>query len=86
MVKLTGYDSKWQWKELIISNPKPYEQMAEWPSWFPEKSNGEPMWCEYLMWDRAKDINYPMLLAYKYYNDPENDAEVKRRMKYAEGE
>lgn len=78
--------SSWKWRELIISNPKPYEQMAEFPSWFPEKSNGEPMWCEYLMWDRAKDINYPMLLAYKYYNDPENDAEVERRMDYAKGE
>lgn len=86
MVKLTGYDSKWQWRELIISNPKPYEQMAEWPSWFPEKSNGEPMWCEYLMWDRARDNNYPIMLAYKYYNDPENDAEVKRRMDYMKGE
>jgi hypothetical protein len=86
IVKLTGYDSKWEWRELIISNSEPYEKMAEWPSWVPEKSNGEPMWCEYMMWDSAKDANYPMLLAYKYFNDPENDAEVERRMEYSKGD
>ena len=85
MVKLTGYDSSWQWKELIISNPKPYHQMCEWPSWT-DKSGGEPAWCEYLMWDYAKDSWYPMTLMYKYCNDPENDAEVKRRMDYQKGE
>lgn len=86
LVKLSGWGMQsWQWKELVISNPKPYEQMAEWPSWTDE-SGGEPMWCEYLMWERAKDIEYPMLLAYKYYNDPENDTEVERRMEYARKE
>ena len=82
LVKLSGYDSGWNWKEIVISNPKPYREMAEWPSWCTEKSGGEPMWCEYLMWESAKDSRYPMLLAYKYYNDPENDAEVERRMKW----
>jgi hypothetical protein len=76
LVRLNAYD-----RELIISNPKPYQEMAEWPSWTNE-SDGEPAWCEYLMWDRAKDSNYPMKLTYKYYNDPENDAEVERRMAY----
>lgn len=85
LVKLTGWGSDWEWKELVISNPKPYREMAEWPSWS-DKSNGEPMWCEYLMWDYAKDYRYPMLLAYKYIDDPENNAEVERRMKYARGE
>lgn len=73
LVRLHAYD-----RELIISNAKPYHQMAEWPSWTDE-SGGEPMWCEYLMWDRAKDSEYPMKLMYKYYDDPENDAEVERR-------
>ena len=86
LVKVSGYDSGWKWKELIISNPKPYQEMAEWPSWWTKKSDGEPMWCEYLMWERAKSVNYPILLAYKYYNDPENDAEVERRMAYSKGE
>ena len=82
LIKLSGYDSGRQWRELVISNPKPYEQMVEWPSWS-DRSNGEPAWCEYLMWDYAKDSWYPMTLGYKYFNDPENDAEVERRMKYA---
>ena len=86
MVKLTGYDSNWKWRELIISNSEPYEKMAEWPSWVPEKSNGEPAWCEYLMWDSAKDSWYPAVLAYKYFNDPENDTEVERRLNYGKGE
>lgn len=86
LVKLEGYGmSSWQWKELIISNPKPYEQMAEWPSWT-DKANGEPMWCEYLMWDAAKGSEYPAMLAYKYFNDPDNDAEVERRLAYGKAE
>ena len=86
LVKLRGYDSNWERKELIISDPKPYHEMAEWPSWS-EKSDGEPMWCEYLMWESAKDSWYPLLLTRKYYNDPETDAEVERRMKWhKEGE
>lgn len=87
LVKLRGYGmTSWQRKELVISNPKPYEQMAEWPSWCIEKSGGEPMWCEYLMWESSKDHEYPMLLSYKYIDDPENDAEVERREKWRKEE
>lgn len=85
LVKLSGYDSGWQWRELVISDAKPYEQMAEWPSWS-DKSDGEPAWCEYLMWESAKDSWYPMLLQYKYVNDPDNDAEVERREKWRKEE
>lgn len=86
LVKLSSWGmTSWQWKEIVISDPKPYEKMMEWPSWS-DRSGGEPAWCEYLMWDSAKDSWYPMTLMYKYYNDPENDAEVKRRMDYAKGE
>ena len=38
------------------------------------------------MWDRAKNYDYPMKLAYKYFNDDENDKEVERRVKYIKGE
>ena len=48
----------------------------------PEKEYNEPTWCEYLMFSRAKNSDYPMLLGYKYYGDEENDAEVERRMDY----
>lgn len=80
LVKLRAYD-----REMVISNPKPYEQMLEWAS-LSAGGTGEPCWCEYLMWDRAKDSEYPMKLAYKYFNDPENDAEYERRKAYEEGD
>ena len=83
-IKLTGYkamSSTYEPTTLVISDPKPYKQMEEWPSWC-EESHGEPAWAEYLMWESAKNSWYPMKLAYKYYDDPENDAEVERRMAY----
>ena len=81
LIHLKGWN-----KEIIISNPKPYQEMAEWPSWWTKKSNGEPAWWEYLMWDQAKDSEYPLMLMYKHYNDPENDAEAERRLKYGREE
>ena len=80
LVKINDYS-----KEYVINDEcsisSPYCQMNEYPSWC-EESNGEPCWCEHLMWESAKNSMYPMLLAYKYINDPENDAEVERRRKY----
>ena len=80
LVKIKGYD-----KEYVINDScdydSPYSQMEEYPSWC-EESNGEPCWAEHLMWDKAKDSDYPMLLAYKYFADPENDAEVERRREF----
>ena len=80
LVRIYGYD-----KEYVINDRcdynSPYSLMNEWPSWC-EESNGEPCWAEHLMWDRAKGSDYPMLLAYKYFRDEENDAEVERRLKY----
>jgi len=80
LVRIQGYD-----KEYVINDnchyDSPYSQMEEYPSWC-EESDGEPCWAEHLMWDRAKDSSYPMLLAYKYFADPENDAEVERRREF----
>ena len=82
LVKINDYS-----KEYVINDncsiSSPYRLMNEYPSWC-EESNGEPCWCEHLMWESAKNSMYPMLLAYKYINDPENDAEVERRRKYRE--
>jgi len=63
-----------------------FYEMFEDPSWCNKTGMGEPNWCEYLMWDRAKKSDYPMELAYKYFNDKENDEEVERRIKYMRGE
>lgn len=65
----------------IISNYTPYKDMYEMTS----EGTGEINWCEYLMWDRAKDSWLPIILAYKYYADEENDREAERRINYNKG-
>jgi len=67
-------------RQKIFSNANPFDEMYEWPSWV--NKNGEPAWWEYLAWEPAKGIMYPMKLMYKYYNDAENDAEMARRIAY----
>lgn len=71
-----GYD-----KEVLIRDERgAYYNMFEVPSW--NNEDGSVNWCEYLLWERAKGLEYPLLLAYKYYRDDENDAEAERRLKY----
>lgn len=89
LVEIKGYDKstvirdrniqrkKYSWKSV-------FDELYEAPSWV-NKIKGEynePNWCEYLMYDTAKNSRYPMLLAYKYFNDEDNDKEVERRMDY----
>lgn len=53
--------------------------MFENPSW----CNGKEInWCEFMMWEKTKNSMYPMMLGYKYFDDEENETEVKRRIKY----
>ena len=85
LVEVKGYD-----KSTIIRNTyiqrkkysyrKVFDDLFEDPSWC--NDTGEPNWCEFMMYDRAKNSDYPMLLAYKYFADEENDEEVERRMNY----
>ena len=85
LVEVKGYD-----KSIVIRNyniqgkkysyHKVFDGLFEDPSWC--NDTGEPNWCEFMMYDRAKNSDYPMLLAYKYFADEENDEEVERRMKY----
>lgn len=63
LVKLKGSD-----RSIVISNPKPYREMEEGPSWF----NGEIAWAEYLMWERAEDSVYPKKLVQKYCSEKED--------------
>ena len=77
IVKISGsYEN-----DFIISDPGPYQSMEEPFSWMKE-SNGEPAWAEFLLWDRMKNGRYPLKLYYKYYEDPENDAEFERRAQW----
>lgn len=81
MLRLDGYSAKTgEKKSLTIGNPDQYRDMFESPSWVDER--GEPTWAEYMLYDRARGYGYPMMLAYKYLSDPENDAEVERRVAY----
>ena len=77
LVTVESYDG-----EMLIRDDEKFRKMEEWPTWSKMNNYGEPAWCEYLMWDRARDSDYPMMLAYKYFSDPENDAEVQRRLAY----
>ncbi len=65
-------------KRIILSDYEPFLKMFECPSWCNE--HHEPAWWEFMIWDKMKDSQYPMILGYKYFDDPENNAEVMRRM------
>ena len=89
LVEIKGYDKSTVIKDRNIQKEKysyksVFDGLFEDPSWCNDNKYGykEPNWCEFMMWDRAKDSNYPMTLAYKYFNDEENDKEVERRMNY----
>ena len=74
LVSIKGYD-----KSTIIKGDE-FMDLFEKPSWW--NNTGEVNWTEFMMWNRAKGSSYPMTLAYKYFNDEENDKEVERRMNY----
>ena len=38
-----------------------------------------------MMFEKAKDSDYPMMLAYKYFDDEENNKEVERRKTWKNG-
>lgn len=59
-----------------------FRKMYERPSWCFDSDSNEPSWAEAFMYETVKGDEYPMLLAYKYYTDEENDKEVERRMKW----
>lgn len=81
LVSIESYDG-----EMLIRDDEKFQAMLEDPSWCKTNKDKEPAWYEYLMWDRAAGTDLPLMLAYKYYADPEVDAEVERRMKYGRGE
>lgn len=85
LVEIKGYDKSTIIKDRNIQRKRysfksVFTGLFEKPSWC--NDTGEVNWAEYLMWDRMKDSNYPMMLAYKYFDDEENDKEVERRMSY----
>lgn len=88
LVKISGYNKSTIIKNYRVQNKKyswqnVFDNLFENPSWM--NDDGEVNWCEYMLYPRAKDSDYPMMLAYKYFNDKKNDEEVERRMKYERG-
>lgn len=89
LVEIKGYGKSTIIKNRNIQRKKysyrsVFDELFESPSW--NNDTGEVNWTEFMMWDRARDSGYPMTLAYKYFNDKENDEEVERRMRYWQGE
>lgn len=82
LIEIKGYDKSTVIKDRTVQN-KAYSWKSvfyglfEDPSWC--NDTGEPNWTEFMMFEKAKDSNYPMMLAYKYFDDEENDKEVERR-------
>lgn len=68
--------------EIITNRNDAYCNMFEDFSWY--SKSGEINWCEYLMWEPAKDSEYPAILTYKYYNDHDNDKRVEAWLKREE--
>lgn len=88
LVEVKGYDKSTLIRNTNIQNKKyswhtVFGEMFEDPSWCNDDELGEPNWCEFMMWDRAKNSEYPMLLGYKYFADKENDEEVERRIRHS---
>lgn len=89
LVEIKGYNKSTVIKDRNIQREKyswknVFGGLFEDPSWYNNSENEykEPNWTEFMMWDKAKNSDYPMLLEYKYFNNEENDQEVERRMDY----
>lgn len=85
LVEIKGYDKSTVIKDRNIQNKayswqSVFDGLFEAPSWC--RDGEEPNWTEFMMFEKAKDSDYPMMLAYKYFSDEENDKEVERRMNW----
>ena len=69
-------------KMLLLSDPQPFSEMSEVPSW--NSKSGGIAWWEYLFWEPDPFSDMPLKLAWKYWNDPRIDAEMQRRLEWAE--
>lgn len=74
--------------KLIISNPEPYSDMFETPSWnwdreyklpcfAPMYNDPNGNWCEYLLWENFKETSYPKKLLKKLGYEVDEDGEEK---------
>ena len=66
--------------KTITNQNEYYTDMFEYPSWSKNKNFDctEMNWCEYLMWKKMDDCEFPSILGYKYIDSPSNDLRVER--------
>ena len=82
-VTITADDRRKPYHILENRWDNPYEKMFEDPSWC-ASSDGEPNWCEYLMWEGDRYSGLPIQYEYKYYENEDIDREMERRREFAE--
>ena len=69
-------------RTVILSDPEPFNEMWEQTSW---NSKGRKIaWWEYLFWEPDPLSDMPLKLVWKYLNDPIINAEMQRRLEWAE--
>ena len=73
LVKINDYNKQ----TLIQDEYGYYWNLFEYPSGSRGNKTDEPAWYEYLLWKPIKNGDYPSILAYKYFNDEENDKQVE---------
>lgn len=75
LVRVSSYE-----KSIVIDSDKCgryFSELYEYPTWTIGNETGEPSWAEYLMWKPYREHDMPALLAYKYYEDEDNDKKVE---------
>ncbi len=72
----------WDKSTIVENKNNVYLNMFEYPSWDLCNKDKIPAWSEYMYYECVKGSSYPLLLAYKYFEDDEVDKEVERRMTY----
>ena len=76
LVEISGFKDGKLINKIITDPDFKYMDMFEYPTWS-RYSDGEPNWCEYLLWRKRKGSPLPTLLEYKYYENSENDKIVE---------
>lgn len=73
LVKINDYN-----KQLLIHDDYDYYwRLFEYPSGSRGNKTNEPAWYEYLLWQPTNSGDYPRILAYKYFDNEENDKQVE---------
>ena len=76
LIEISGFKDGKLINKVITDPDFKYMDMFEYPTWS-KYSTGEPNWCEYLLWQKMNNCDFPAILGYKYFEDKENDKKVE---------